>query len=149
MRVEIRHRCSSRYKALLRVYCGMTALTALCASVALGMCELDEWAFAAAGICGVMCCAAAVVPMSFGRISYLRSGGCIKIEKGFLTRRTLIINRSDIHGSEIRRSFPERRLGLCTVRLVTGGGNVSLRGVTVRDGRLLHRMLGGGEAVSY
>ena len=141
MRVEIRHRCSSRYKALLRVYCGMTALTALCASVALGMCELDEWAFAAEGICGVMCCAAAVVPMSFGRISYLRSGGCIKIEKGFLTRRTLIINRSDIHGSEIRRSFPERRLGLCTVVFFTGRGKVRLRGIELDDGRLLDSML--------
>ena len=140
MRVEIKHRCSSKYRVLLRIYCGMTAFTALCASVALGMWELETAAFAAAGVCAVMCAAAVVIPMSFGRVSYTRSGGCIKIERGLLTRRTLIINRSDIRGSEIKSSLPQRKMGLCTVIFVTGGGRVRLRGVELTDGRLLDRM---------
>ncbi len=73
MRVEITRRCSSKYTALLRIYCGMIAFVSLCASIALGMWEITELSFAAGGMCAVMCCAAVVIPMSFGRISYLRS----------------------------------------------------------------------------
>ena len=120
MRTEIRQKCSSKYKVLLRIYCGITAFTALCASVALGMWHLDGLSFAAAGICAAMCCAAVVIPLSFGRISYLRSGGCLKVEKGLLIRRSLIVNRSDIRCSEIRRSVAERKMGLCTVIFFTG-----------------------------
>lgn len=142
MRVEIKRKCSSRYTALLRLYCGMTAFTALCASVALGMLEFDGYSFAAAGVCALMCCAAVVIPMTFGRISYLRSGGCLKIERGLLLKRTIMINRSDIRASEIKGGPLQRRLGLCTVIFHTGGSSVRLRGVDAADGRLLSRMLG-------
>jgi Bacterial membrane flanked domain. len=141
MRVEIQHRCSSKYIALLRLYCGMSAFIALCASVSLGMWERTELSFAAAAVCALMCCAAVVVPLSFGRISYLRSGGCIKIEKGLLNRHALIINRSDIRGTVIKRGFAQRKLGLCTVVFFTGSGKVRLRGIEIADGRLLDRML--------
>lgn len=141
VRVEITRRCSAKYTALLRLYCGMTAFIAVCASVALGMWGWAELSFTAAGVCAVMCCAAVVVPLSFGRITYLRSGGCIKIEKGLLMRRTLMINRSDIRCSEIKGGPLQRRLGLCTVVFCTGGGNVRLRGIEIADGRLLDRML--------
>ena len=87
-----------------------------------------------------------MLPLSFGRISYLRSGGCLKIEKGFLLRRTLIINRSDIRCSEIKGGPLQKRLGLCTVVFFTGGGRIKLRGVENGDGMLLNRMLGGGSA---
>ena len=146
MRVEITRRCSAKYTMLLRIYCGMTAFTAFCASIALGMWNMAEFSFAAAAVCAVMCCAAVVVPLSFGRISYLRSGGCLKIEKGFLLRRTLIINRSDIRCSEIKGGPLQKRLGLCTVVFFTGGGRIKLRGVEAGDGMLLNRMLGGGSA---
>ena len=141
MRVEITRRCSAKYTMLLRIYCGMTAFVALCASVSLGMWKLEELSFAAAGLCALMCCAAVAVPLSFGRISYLRSGNCIRIEKGLMLRRSLIINRSDIRGSEIRASYIQRRMGLCTVIFFTGSGNVRLRGIELTDGRLLDRML--------
>ena len=141
MRVEIKHRCSSKYRVLLRIYCGMTAFTALCASVALGMWELETAAFAAAGVCAVMCAAAVVIPMSFGRVSYTRSGGCIKIEKGLFTRKTLLLNRSDIRASEIKRGFIQRRMGLCTLTFFTGSGEIRLRGIELADGKLLDRMI--------
>ncbi len=149
MRVEIIGKCSLKYIMLLRLYCGMLAFIALCAAITLKIGGFDMMGYAAAVLCALMLCATLTVPLRFGRICYMRSGGCLRIEKGWLMRRTLIINRSDIRSSEVKDGPLQRRLGLCTVRLVTGGGNVSLRGVTVRDGRLLHRMLGGGEAVSY
>ena len=141
MRVEITRRCSSKYTALLRIYCGMSAFVSLCASIVLGMWEITELSFAAGGMCAVMCCAAVVIPMSFGRISYLRSGGCIKIEKGLFTRKTLLLNRSDIRASEIKRGFIQRRMGLCTLTFFTGSGEIRLRGIELADGKLLDRMI--------
>lgn len=143
MRVEIRRRCSSKYTLLLRIYGGMAAAVTLCASVALGIMELPGYAVLTGGLCAVMCCAAVCVPLSFGRISYIRSGGCLRVEKGWLVRRTLIINRSEIRSSEIRGGPLQRKLGLCCVKFSTGSGSVTLRGVVLRDGELLNRALGG------
>ena len=116
VRVEITRRCSAKYTALLRLYCGMTAFIAVCASVALGMWGWAELSFTAAGVCAVMCCAAVVVPLSFGRITYLRSGGCIKIEKGRSLRPfEILITLRPLRGLLPRRlhrrpdGLPERR----------------------------------------
>lgn len=141
MRVEIQHRCSAKYTALLRLYCCMTAFTALCASVAFGCWRIEMLSFASGAVCAFFCCAAVAVPMGFGRVSYLRSGGCLRIEKGLLTKRILIINRGDIRGSEIRRGFVQRKIGLCTLTFFTGSGKVRLRGIELADGRMLDRML--------
>ena len=147
MRVEITGRCSSKYTMLLRVYCGMSAFTTLLAAAALELSGMTGYAFVSAGICAAMCCAAVCVPMSIGRISYIRSGGSLRIETGLLIRKILIINRSEIRCSEIRRGPIQRRLGLCSVVFRTGGGSVRLRGVNVRDGELLDRAIGGEAAV--
>ncbi len=147
MRVEIRQKCSSKYTILLRIYCFMTAFVAMCAAVTLEVWHISYGALAAAGFCAAMCCAAVVIPMSFGRIHYTRSGGCLRVEKGLFVRKTLIINRSEIRCSQIKGGLFQRRLGLCTVIFFTGGGNVKIRGVNIRDGMMLNRALGV-EAVS-
>ena len=143
MRIEITNRCSEKYTVLLKIYCGMTAFIAFCASTALGMWRLGEAAAASAVVCGIMCAAAAAVPLSLGRISYARSGGCLKIERGLLFRRTVIVNRSDIRCSEIRRGPLQRRLGICTVVFYTGGRIIRLRGVNAGDGAFLNRSMCG------
>ncbi len=142
MRVEIHQKCSSKYTLLLRIYCGMSAFVSMCVAITLHIWGFSGGAFAAAGVFAAMCCAAVVLPMSCGRISYTRSGGCLRVEKGIFVRRTVIVNRSDIRCSEIKIGMIQRRLGLCTVVFFTGGGNVKLRGVNVDDGRLLNRLMG-------
>ncbi len=141
MRVEIIGRCSSKYILLLRLYCGMCVAATLSGAVALWLAGFRAAAYAAAGICGAVCCAGIVLPLSFGRISYLRSGGCLRVERGFLIRRAVIISRSDVRCSEIRGGPLQRRLGLCTVVFFTGSGKVTLRGVETGDGRLLDRFM--------
>lgn len=146
MRVEITNRCSEKYTLLLRLYCGMLAFIALCASVSLSLWHLTAAAMAAGVLCGVMCGVLAVVPFWFGRISYIRSGASLKVEKGWLFRRTLIVNRSDIRCSEIRNGPLQRRLGVCTVIFFTGGRKVRLRGISLGDGKLLNRVMCGESA---
>ena len=143
MRVEITNRCSEKYSVLLRLYCGMLAFTALCASVSLSVWHMTAAAIGTAVLCAGMCGLTAVVPFWFGRISYLRSGASLKVEKGILFRRTLILNRSDIRCSEIKHGPLQRRLGVCTVVFFTGGKTVRLRGINIGDGKLLNRVLCG------
>lgn len=143
MRVEITNRCSEKYSLLLRLYCGMLAFTALCASVALTAWHLTAAAVGTAVLCAGLCGFTAVVPLWLGRISYTRSGGSLKVEKGMLFRRTLIINRSDIRCSEIKHGPLQRRLGVCTVVFFTGGKVIRLRGINIGDGKLLNRVLCG------
>lgn len=141
MHIQIQHSCSAKYTFLLRMYCGMSAFIALCASFVLSKWNFDLLSFSAVSIGFVLCFAAVIVPRRFGKVKYLRSGGCIRIEKGLLTRKTLFINRSDIRGSEIRRGFVQRRLGLCTLLFFTGSGKVAIRGIELTDGRLLDRIV--------
>ncbi|MBQ9902084.1 MAG: PH domain-containing protein [Clostridia bacterium] len=146
MRVEITNRCSEKYSLLLRLYCGMLAFVALCASVSLTLWNMKEAAAAAGTFCAVMCALLAVIPFWFGSIRYIRSGGNLQVERGMFFRRTLIINRSDIRCSEIRSGPLQRRLGVCTVVFFTGGKTVRLRGISMGDGRLLNRALCEGAA---
>ena len=141
MRVEIIGRCSSKYTVLLRIYCVMCAAATLTGAAALWLMKCPEAALAAAGFCAVVCGGGIVIPLSFGRISYLRSGGCLRVEKGLLVRRAVVIRRRDVRASEIRGGPIQRRLGLCTVVFFTGGGKVTLRGVELGDGRLLNRLM--------
>ena len=143
MRVEITGRCSSKYTVLLRLYCGMCAAVTLSGAAALWLAGNHAAAFGMAGICGAVCCGGIIIPLSFGRISYVRSGGCLRVEKGWLVRRAVVISRSDVRCSEIRGGPLQRRLGLCTVIFFTGSGKVRLRGVETADGRLLDRFMTG------
>ena len=118
----IRQQCSRRYTLLLRLYLGLLAFVSLCAAVVMGVEGIRLGAVAMGGICVLLCAAAFAVPLSSGRITYTRTGGTISIERGSLVRRRLIVNRSDIRYSEISGSPMERRFGICTVTLFTGGG---------------------------
>ena len=146
MATGIKQQCSRRYTALLRVYIGMLAFISLCAAVVLGMEGVKAGAFVLAGVFMLLCVAAAAVPLRSGRVSYTRTGGCLRIEKGLFLRRMLVVNRSDIRYSELSNGPVERRLGVCTVTFFTGGGKVRLRGLGVEDGKRLHYLFGGGAA---
>ena len=139
----IKQKCSRKYTMLMRIYIFMLAFIALCAAAIFGVEGIRSGAFAAGGVCVLLCAAAIAAPVSSGRITYARTGGCISIERGVLVRRRLIINRSDIRYSEISGSPMERRLGICTVTFFTGGGAVKLRGINSDDGRRLNYLFGG------
>jgi Uncharacterized conserved protein len=141
MRVEIIGRCSSKYTVLLRIYCAMCAVVTSAGACALWLMHYSGAALALGGVCAAVCGAGIVIPLGFGRIGYLRSGGCLRVEKGLLVRRAVVISRSDVRASEIRGGPIQRRLGLCTVVFFTGGGKVTLRGVETGDGRLLNRLM--------
>lgn len=139
----MKQRCSRKYVILMRIYMIMLAFVALCAAVILAVEDIRFGTFVMGGVCVLLCAAAIALPVSSGRITYARTGGCISIERGLLVRRRLIINRSDIRYSEISGSPMERRLGICTVTFFTGGGAVKLHGVNSDDGRRLNYLFGG------
>lgn len=146
MTTGIKQQCSRRYAALLRVYLGMLAFVSLCAAVILGVEGVRAGAFVLAGVFALLCAMAVTVPLRNRRVSYTRTGGCLRIERGLLLRHTLVVNRSDIRYSELTNGPVERKLGVCTVTFFTGGGKVRLRGLGVEDGRRLHYLFGGGAA---
>lgn len=139
----IKQKCSRKYTMLMRIYMFMLAFIALCGAVVLAVEGIRWGAFVVGGVCVLLCAAAIAVPVSSGRITYARTGGCISIERGLLVRRKLIVNRSDIRYSEISGSPMERKLGICTVTFFTGGGAVRLRGINSDDGRRLNYLFGG------
>ena len=141
----IKQECSRRYATLLRIYIFMLAFVAACAAVVLAIDGITAGFGAAAAVCAGLCIAAAAVPLCSGKISYTRKGGCLCIERGLLVRKTVIVSRSEVQCSEISRSLMERRLGICTLTLTTGGGNVRLKGIDYSDGQRL-KFLFGGEA---
>lgn len=139
----IKQKCSRKYTMLIRIYMFMLAFISLCATVVLAIEGVRPAAFVTGCVCVMLCAAAIAVPISGGRITYARTGGCISIERGLLVRRRLIINRSDIRYSEVSGSPMERRLGICTVTFFTGCGAVRLRGINSDDGRRLNYLFGG------
>lgn len=141
--MRMKQKCSRKYTMLMRIDLLMLAFIALCAAIILAAENITPGAFVMGGVCVLLCGAAIAVPVSCGRITYARTGGCISIERGALVKRRLIINRSDIRYSEISGSPMERRLGICTVTFFTGGGAVRLRGVNSDDGRRLNYLFGG------
>lgn len=141
--IGIRQECSHRYTLLLRIYFLMLAFTAACAAVVLAIDGITLGMGIAAAICAVLCMIAAAVPLCIGRISYTRTGGRLRIERGLITRKIIIIGRDEIKFSEISRSFMERRLGICTLTFATGGGNVRLKGIDIADGQRLNYLFGG------
>lgn len=143
MSLGIRQKCAKKYIVLLRIYMGMLAVIALCAAIVLAADSLWAGVFVMLGVFAMLCMAAVTVPLRCGRIGYTRSGGCLRIERGLLVRRTLVVNRSDIRYSEICDGPLERRLGICTVTFYTGGGRVRLRGILSEDGQRLHYLFGG------
>ena len=139
----MKQKCSRKYIMLMRIDLFLLAFVALCAAVILAVEGIRLGTFVMGGVCVLLCAAAVAAPVSSGRITYARTGGCISIERGLLVRRRLIINRSDIRYSEISGSPMERRLGICTVTFFTGGGAVRLRGIYADDGRRLNYLFGG------
>lgn len=139
----IRQECSRGYTLLLRIYFFMLAFVAACVAIVLAIDGITAGVGIAAAICAALCIIAAAVPLCSGRISYTRTGGRLRIERGMLVRKIIIIGRDEIKFSEISRSLLERKLGICTVTFVTGGGNVRLRGIEFADGQRLNYLFGG------
>lgn len=139
----IRQECSRRYTLLLRIYIFMLAFVAACTAVVLAIDGITLGMGIAAAVCAVLCLIAAAVPLCSGRISYTRTGGRLRIERGLIVRKIIIIGRDEIRFSEISRSFMERRFGICTLTFVTGGGNVRLKGIDIADGQRLNYLFGG------
>lgn len=143
MSVGLKQKCSSKYTMLLRIYIFMLAFVAACAAVIMAVDGIPEGAAVMSVVCVVLCALAVVVHMRSGRISYTRTKGCLRIEKGILVRKTVILNREDIRYSEISRSLMERRFGICTVTFFTGGRSIKLKGINFSDGQRLNYLFSG------
>lgn len=143
MSVGIKQKCSGKYTVLLRIYIFMLAFVAACAAIVMAIDGLMAGVAVMSAICVLLCISAVTVPMKSGKISYTRTKGCLRVERGMLIRKTVILNREDIRYSEVSRSFMERRLGICTVTFFTGGQSVKLKGINFNDGQRLNYLFSG------
>lgn len=141
--MALRQTCSRRYPLLLRLYLLLLALIALCAATVMAAERQPVGAFVMGGIFVLLCAGAALTPVFGGNVTYCRSGGSLRIERGGLVNRKLIVRRSDIRYAEISGNPLERRLGVCTVTFFTSGGRVRLKGVQEDEGRQLQYLFGG------
>ncbi len=139
----IKQECSRRYTLLLRIYIFMLAFAAACTAVILAIDGSMAGFTIAVAICAGLCLAAAAVPLCSDKISYTRVGGRLRIERGLLVKKIIIIGRDEIRFSEISRNLLERKLGICTVTFITGGGNVRLKGIDYTDGQRLNYLFSG------
>lgn len=145
MSVRIKQQCSQKYCILLRMYCLFGAFIAISAAVVFGTSGQRIAAFLlgilSAAILGVFL----TVPIYSGHISYTRIGGGLRIERGNLVKKIIVLNRRDIKSTQLSRTFMERRLGICTLAFTAPSGTIYLKGIDFDDGQRLKYLFGGDE----
>ncbi len=139
----IKQGCAREYTVLLRIYMFMFAFIAACAAAVFFVGGVKAGVAAAAVVSVILCVMGAAAPLSSGRISYSRRGGCLFIERGLIVRRTIVVNRSEVQCAEISSGFMQRRLGLCTVTFSARSGRFRLKGLSEEDGKRLKYLFGG------
>lgn len=77
----------------------------------------------------------------YEQLRYTRSRDWLLIEYGSARRRCVMVPRARMQYIAVKRSFLERRLGLCTLVLSSGGSLIRLPGLSPNDAGRMRMLL--------
>ncbi len=123
-------RCSKRLLTLWRLY-AVFILMLVSAVGILGAVYSDVFILVplAVSVSSITIYQLVYLPVLWSCRTYTRNRGILRIEKGFILKRTTVVPRSQLQFISIRRLPLERILGISTLIFHTTGGNVYLPGL--------------------
>ena len=147
MACAVPQKCSQRLRLLVRIYLIplpilFAAATALCVWLWGIPSAIPFAALTAGGIWAII----SLPGLYFDSLWYTRHRDWMKIERGVLWRRMILIPRGQIQYVTMRCNPLEKLLGLNTLIFMTSGGRVHLEGLTTQDAARMRELIEGDTA---
>lgn len=146
MYCPITNRCSKKLLTVQRLYCVFVSAVILGAGTAAYILVGNQTVlYTVVMLVIIILFGALYLPEAWKKYGYERKDGQIKIIKGILFKRKIIIPRNQVQYISVDSTVLERLFGINTVRFVTTGGRIALRGIERDDAERLRRIFTGGK----
>ncbi len=138
MLCPIPQHCSKRLLTLWRLYCVFILLSVSAFGIfAAVFSDIFILIPLAVSVSSITVYQLVYLPILWRSRTYTRNRGILRIEKGYIFKKTTIVPRSQLQFISVRRLPLERLLGLSTLIFHTTGGNIHLPGLEQDTAALL------------